>query len=84
MKGRTAIAASVAVLTITLLTVSSSAQARAHRHWHHYRHYTLYYDYSHDNWQSRWTYVYPAANWGPFFHRVRHYGQVLPYQPVTY
>jgi hypothetical protein len=80
--------ASTAALTVTLLTVSSSisssAEARAYRHWHHDNDHALYYDYSHRNWQSPWTYIYPGANWGPFFHRVRHYGPVLSYGPVTY
>ena len=82
MKGPTAIVALVAALS--LLIISSSAEARAYRHWRHYGGHALYYDYSYGNWQSPWTYIYPAANWGPFFHRVRHYGPVLSYGPVTY
>jgi hypothetical protein len=61
-----------------LLTICNPAEARAHRHWYHYSDYALYHDYSYGNWQSPWTYIYPAANWGPFFHRVRHYGPVRP------
>jgi hypothetical protein len=76
------IVASVATLSVILFALSGSAQARAHRHSHHYAGgYALYYDYSHGNAQSPTTYVYPAANWGPFFHRVRHYGPVVPYAP---
>ena len=84
MKGPTTIFALVAALTATLLTIPSLAEARVHRHWHRYGDQALYYDYSYGNVQSPWTYIYPAANWGPFFHRVRHYGPVLPYRPVTY
>ena len=72
------ILASVAALAVTLL--AGSAEARAHRH-HHYNGYALYYDYSRGNVQSPTTYINPAANWGPFFHRVRHYGPLVPYVP---
>jgi hypothetical protein len=81
MKKSAIILASVAALAVTLLAVPGSAEARAHRH---YRHYALYYDYSHGNTLSPTSYIYPAANWGPFFHRVRHYGPVLPYQPPAW
>jgi hypothetical protein len=73
--------ASIAALGAALLSAPGPAEARAHRHWHHYGSYTLYYDYTHGSTLSPVSYVYPAANWGPFFHRVRHYGPVLPYQP---
>lgn len=84
MKRPTAIAASVAVMTVALLLGSSSAEARASRQWHQHRDYALYYDYSYGNWQSPWTYINPVANWGPFFHRVRHYGPVRQYPLVAY
>lgn len=84
MKRRTTIVASVSAFTVALLTISSSAEARSQRHWHHYTDYALYYDYSYGNWQSPWTYIYPATNWGPLFHRVRPYGPVLLYQPAIY
>jgi hypothetical protein len=80
MKKAATILASVAALAVTALAVPSPAEAR-HRHWHHYHSYVLYYDYDHGNMLSSTSYIYPAANWGPFFHRVRHYGPVLPYQP---
>ncbi len=75
--------ASIAALGAALLSVPGSAEARAHRHRHH-THYALYYDYALGNTLSPASYVYPAANWGPFFHRVRHYGPVLPYQPPVW
>jgi len=77
--------ASVAALAVTSLSVPSPAEARAHRHRHHHG-YALYYDYSHGNTLSPMSYVYPAANWGPFFQRVRHYGPVpvVPYQPAAW
>jgi hypothetical protein len=81
MKKAAIVLASIAALGVGLLSVPDSAEARAHRHWHHHG-YALYYDYSHGNALSPASYVYPAANWGPFFHRVRHYGPVL-YQPLT-
>jgi hypothetical protein len=80
MKKAATILASVAALAVTSLSVPTSAEARAYLHRYHSG-YALYYDYSHGNGLSAASYVYPAANWGPFFHRVRHYGPVLPYQP---
>ena len=83
MKKRTIYVASVAALAVSVLTASTSAEARSHhRHWHHYSHVALYHDYSFGNVQSPTTYIYPAANWGPFFHRVRHYGPIV-YQPAA-
>jgi hypothetical protein len=82
MKKPASIAAGAVALATLLLTVSSPAEAR-HRH-HHYSDYALY-DYSYSNIQSPATYIYPAANWGPFFYRVRHYGPLagpLPYTPT--
>jgi hypothetical protein len=79
MKKATMILASIAALGVALLSAPGSAEAR-HRHYHH-NGYALYYDYDHGNTLSPVSYIYPAANWGPFFHRVRHYGPVLPYQP---
>jgi hypothetical protein len=83
MKKAVIILASVAALAVTSLSVPSPAEARAHRH---HSGYALYYDYSHGNALSATSYVYPAANWGPFFHRVRHYGPVpvVPYQPANW
>ena len=83
MKKAVIILASVAALAVTSLSVPSSAEARAHRH---HSGYALYYDYSHGNTLSATGYVYPAANWGPFFHRVRHYGPVpvVPNQPAAW
>jgi hypothetical protein len=75
MKRLTASMALAAALIVTLL--ASSADARVYRHWHTHSQ-PLYYTYG--NVQSPWTYIYPAANWGPFFRRVGHYGPVLPYE----
>lgn len=81
MQRLTTILASVAAVTVSFLVICSPAEASAR---HHCNSCALYYDYSYGNWQSPMTYIYPAANWGPFFHRVRHYGPVLPYQASTY
>jgi hypothetical protein len=73
----------VALVTLvaTLLAVPGPAEARIHRHWYHYcSDCALYYDYSYGNVQSPATYIYPTANWGPFFRRVRHYGPIVFYQ----
>jgi hypothetical protein len=85
MKKAVIILASVGALAVTSLSVPSPAEARAYRHRHHSG-YALYYDYSHGSTLSATGYVYPAANWGPFFHRVRHSGPVpvVPYQPAAW
>lgn len=44
--------------------------------------YSLHYDYSHSNFLSPRTYVYPAANWGPFFH-CRYYRSPVVYLPQS-
>jgi len=83
MKKAVIILASVAALAVASLAVPGSAEASAHRH---HSGYALYYDYSHGNTLSAASYVYPAANWGPFFHRVRHYGPVpvVLYHPAAW
>jgi hypothetical protein len=80
----TTILASIAAFTVSFLVICNPAEASSRRHWHHCSSCTLYYDYSYGNWQSPTTYIYPAANWGPFFHRVRHYGPVLLHPASPY
>jgi hypothetical protein len=57
-------------VTVAIVTAAaagpSAARTYAHRH-HYYCGYGLHYDYSHGNLLSPLSYVYPAANWGPFF-----------------
>jgi hypothetical protein len=70
--------ASVAALIATLTAVGGTAEARARRHWHHYDGGdVLYGDCSASNRLSPPPFIYPAANWVPFFHRVRHAGPIL-------
>ena len=75
-----------AVVTIAALM---AAPAEAHRH-HRYAHYYgchMSDDYTHGNALSGMSYVYPAANWGPFF-RCRMYTSpvisVLPAPTYVY
>jgi hypothetical protein len=74
----------LAVVTIAALT---AAPAEAHRH-HRYAHYAHYYgchmsdDYTHSNALSGMSYVYPAANWGPFF-RCRMYTSPVISAPLA-
>jgi hypothetical protein len=75
---------SVALLAATLTAVGGPAEARAHRHWHHDdRGYARYGDCSYGSALPLPPVIYPAADWGPFFHRVRHYGPVLYLPPST-
>jgi hypothetical protein len=65
-------------LSATLALIAGPAQARR---WHHaYCDGITYTDYNQSNNLSPGTYIYPAANWGPFFHCVRHFGPVI-YMP---
>lgn len=57
----------------TLALMTGSAQAR---HWRYCDSLT-YADYSQSSHLSPWSYIYPVANWGPFFHCVRHWGPVI-------
>jgi len=70
--------ASVAVLIATLTAVGGPAEAGSHRHWHHYDGGDVVYgDCSASGRLSPPPFIYPAPNWVPFFHRVRHNGPVL-------
>lgn len=63
------------VLSVALAAaLSSPAEARRHCG------YALHYDYTHSNFLSPRTYVYPAANWGPFF-QCRLYRSPVIYLP---
>jgi hypothetical protein len=64
----------IAAVSVAGFAIPGPAQA----HWHHRGcEYALYRDYSFGNVQSPWTYIYPAANWGPFFHCHRWYGPIV-------
>ncbi len=58
------------------LAAAVSAPAEAKR----YCGYTLHYDYTHSNFLSPRSYIYPAANWGPFF-QCRLYRSPVVYLP---
>lgn len=64
----------LALLAITALT-SGPSEARAYRHGHYACH--LYDDYTRSNALSAGSYIYPAANWGPFFHCRMYYSSVV-------
>jgi hypothetical protein len=71
---------SLAVVFGLALAVVTSAPAEARRS---YCGYSLHYDYSHSNFLSPRTYIYPAANWGPFF-QCRYYRSPVLYLPQAY
>jgi hypothetical protein len=65
-------------LAVIAIAAATSGQAEArihHRHSHAGCH--LYDDYTHSNALSASSYIYPAANWGPFFHCRMYYSPVL-------
>ena len=57
--------AALALAAIVTAATSQSSEARPYRH--SYCGYFPHYDYSHSNALSPMSYIYPAANWGPFF-----------------
>jgi hypothetical protein len=72
------------ILLATAIFAATCAPSEAR----HYRHgrcgYGPYYDYSHSNFLSPLTYIYPAANWGPFFACRMYYSPVEPPLPDRY
>jgi hypothetical protein len=77
MKKLEMILATIAALAVMALATPDPAEARGYRHYYARGcGYTLYYDYSHSNFLSPLTYIYPAANWGPFFACQIHYGPI--------
>jgi hypothetical protein len=66
----------VANVLVTAFATTKAAAAKEYRH--HQCGYGPHYDYSYSNVQSPWTYIYPSANWRPFFQCHRYYGRIYP------
>ena len=61
--------ASVALaVAVVAAAASGPSEASIYVHKHRYCGYGLHYDYTHSNALSPDSYIYAAANWGPFFH----------------
>jgi hypothetical protein len=58
------------------------AEARTFVHRHAYC--GVYRDYGHTNVLAPLTYVYPVANWGPFFACHLYFGPVYVREPLVY
>jgi hypothetical protein len=84
MKIPALIATAVAGLVVAACASPTTAEARSYRHHHASCGYALHYDYSHGNSPEPGTYIYPSANWGPFFACTRHYGPVVYAVPTSY
>jgi hypothetical protein len=74
------------VLAVLVLAagISGSAEARGYLHRYSYCLHALHFDYTHSNSLSPDSYIYPAANWGPFFQCRMYYSPVYVYQPLPY
>ena len=72
-----------AALISVALTIVAATPAHA-GHYRHYRCSSLNYDYSHSSLLSPLTYVFPSANWGPFFYCRMYYSPVEPPSPDHY
>jgi hypothetical protein len=76
MKQLRIVLATVAAVSVTGFGTPGPAEARGY--WHSRGcGYAPYRDYSLGSVQSPLTYIYPSANWGPFFHCYPHYGPIL-------
>jgi hypothetical protein len=75
-------------LAIIAIVVSTSGPSEARRYAHRHSLYGChqYDDYTHSNALSVNSYIYPAANWGPFFHCRAYISPVLvaPVAPYSY
>jgi hypothetical protein len=73
--------AAFAVITFAALT---AAPAEARRH-HRYAYYGCHQfdDYTKSSSLSGLSYIYPAANWGPFFRCRMYYSPVISAVPAT-
>jgi hypothetical protein len=69
----------LAVVAIAALTAAPAEARRHHRYAYHGCH--QYDDYTRGNTLSGLSYVYPAANWGPFFHCRMYYSPVISAAP---
>ena len=74
------------VLAVLVLAEGTSkpAEARIYAHRSGYCLHALHYDYSHSNSLSPYSYIYPAANWGPFFQCRMYYSPIYVYEPGQY
>ena len=70
--------AALVALAVVIVAALTAAPAEAHRH-HRYAYHGChqYDDYTKSNSLSGMSYVYPAANWGPFFHCRMYYSPVI-------
>jgi hypothetical protein len=73
----------IALVTAAVVTALTAAPCEARSHGHRYCTAYLHYDYSHSNALSPLSYIYPAANWGPFFQCHLYYAPAL-YLPEPY
>jgi hypothetical protein len=69
----------LAVVTIAALT-AAPAEARRHHRYAYSCHQSD--DYTRGNSLSGMSYIYPAANWGPFFHCRMYYSPVISAAPA--
>jgi hypothetical protein len=63
---------------------SKPAEARNYPHRYGYCLHALHFDYTHSNSLSPYSYIYPVANWGPFFQCRMYYSPVYIDQPFPY
>ncbi len=78
MKARPVALGLAALLTAAMPLTS---KARSYGHYGHCTHF-LHYDYSRSNALSLMSYIYPAANWGPFFQCHMYYAPAMVILPT--
>ena len=75
------VAACFSLIVLAIVSAVSPSFARSHRHW---KAGDVYAAQVNDPVISPCTYVYPTADWRPFFYRMRHYGPIehmYPHSP---
>jgi hypothetical protein len=75
----------LAVAAVVTTATLKPSEARSYRHYGYCTHFLLY-DYTHSNALSPMSYIYPAANWGPFFQCHVYLAPIvyLPASPAPY
>jgi hypothetical protein len=73
----------IALAVLVLAAINSRpSDARFYRHRFGHCLHVLHFDYNHSNRLSPYSYIYPAANWGPFFQCRMYRSPIYAYQPL--
>jgi hypothetical protein len=71
------------LILLSMVVIAAAPTPSEARHYRHH-HCGAYDDYTHSNQLSSLSYIFPAANWGPFFHCRMYVSPVVTLQPLQY